>query len=78
MSTSSPSYKKFRLAPFVALAISAFSAAVLGGDILLDGFAAPPAAARPHVWWHWMNGNVTKAGITADLEAMAKAGIGGA
>jgi hypothetical protein len=32
---------------------------------------------KPHTWWHWMNGNVTKAGITLDLEAMARVGIGG-
>ncbi len=42
------------------------------------GFKNPPASAKPHTWWHWMNGNVTKAGITADLEAMKKIGIGGA
>lgn len=42
------------------------------------GFKNPPASARPHTWWHWMNGNVSKAGLTADLEAMKKAGIGGA
>ena len=41
-------------------------------------FKNPPASARPHTWWHWMNGNVTKEGITADLEAMARVGIGGA
>ncbi|MBR1587490.1 MAG: hypothetical protein IJ658_04100 [Kiritimatiellae bacterium] len=61
-----------------ALAALCASATALGGDALLDGFASPPASARPHVWWHWMNGNVTKEGITADLEAMARAGIGGA
>ena len=48
------------------------------GDLLQKNFARPPASARPHTWWHWMNGNITKAGITADLEAMAKVGIGGA
>ena len=47
-------------------------------DPLADGFRDPPAAARPQVWWHWMNGNVTKEGITADLEAMQRVGIGGA
>lgn len=47
-------------------------------DPLAAGFTNPPASARPHTWWHWMNGNVTKAGITADLEAMKQAGIGGA
>lgn len=34
-------------------------------------FREPPVSAKPHTWWHWMNGNVTKAGIKADLEAMA-------
>ena len=48
------------------------------GDALREGFENPPQEAKPHVWWHWMNGNVSKAGITADLEAMASAGIGGA
>ena len=43
-----------------------------------ETFANPPASARPHTWWHWMNGNVTKEGITLDLEAMARVGIGGA
>lgn len=47
------------------------------GDRLEKGFQSPPASARPHTWWHWMNGNVTKEGITADLESMKKAGIGG-
>mgnify|MGYP003337955862 CR=1 FL=1 len=41
-------------------------------------FKNPPNSAKPHTWWHWMNGNVTKEGITADLEAMARVGIGGA
>lgn len=40
-------------------------------------FAAPPDASRPHTLWHWMNGHVTKAGITKDLEAMKAAGLGG-
>ena len=22
-------------------------------------FQDPPMSARPRVWWHWMNGNVT-------------------
>lgn len=45
---------------------------------LETGFRNPPFSARPHTWWHWMNGNVSKAGLTADLEAMKKAGLGGA
>lgn len=47
-------------------------------DPLQEGFTSPPPSARPHTWWHWMNGNITQEGITADLEAMAAVGIGGA
>ncbi len=44
---------------------------------LKDGFANPPASARPWVYWFWINGNLTKEGITSDLEAMQRVGIGG-
>jgi hypothetical protein len=40
-------------------------------------FAAPPESARPWVYWFWLNGNITREGITADLEAMKRVGIGG-
>jgi hypothetical protein len=46
-------------------------------DALAAGFANPPSSARPRVWWHWMNGNVTQEGIRKDLEWMARIGIGG-
>ena len=59
------------VAGLAAYALSARS------DDLADGFRNPPASARPHTWWHWMNGNVSKEGITADLEAIAAAGLGG-
>ena len=45
---------------------------------LETGFRNPPAHARPQVFWPWMNGNITREGITADLEAMAQTGVGGA
>jgi len=41
-------------------------------------FSAPPDSARPWVYWFFMDGNLTREGITADLEAMKAAGIGGA
>jgi hypothetical protein len=40
-------------------------------------FDDPPASARPHTWWHWIHGNVSKEGITKDLEAMKLIGLGG-
>lgn len=41
------------------------------------GFQDPPVEARPRVWWHWLNGNVSKDGIAKDLDWMARIGIGG-
>jgi hypothetical protein len=46
-------------------------------DPLRAGFENPPASARPRVWWHWMNGNITKEGIQLDEEWMHRAGLGG-
>jgi hypothetical protein len=46
-------------------------------DELVTGFQSPPDSARPWVYWFWLNGNITKHGITADLEAMQRVGIGG-
>src|SRR5579871_258788 len=47
------------------------------GDSLLQNFRNPPDGAKPRVWWHWMNGNITKQGIKADFEWMKRVGIGG-
>jgi alpha-L-rhamnosidase len=44
---------------------------------LLQNFQTPPNAAKPRVWWHWMNGNITKEGIQKDLDWMERVGIGG-
>lgn len=40
-------------------------------------FRSPPRDARPLTWWHWLNGNITREGITKDLDAMARIGLGG-
>jgi hypothetical protein len=48
------------------------------GLALEQGFRNPPDSAKPWTWWHWMNGNITKVGITRDLEAMKQVGLGGA
>ena len=48
-----------------------------GAETLDQSFKSPPNSARPFTWWHWLNDNVTKEGITKDLEAMKAAGIGG-
>ena len=45
---------------------------------LRNGFTNPPQEAKPLVWWDWVNGNVTKEGIKADLTDMKRVGIAGA
>ena len=59
-------------------AILFVTAPIHAGDSLDALFANPPAGAHPHTWWHWNNGNVSKEGITLDLEAMKRIGVTGA
>jgi hypothetical protein len=64
--------KKLLLAFFYLVSITSFAQ-----DQVYQNFINPPAAAKPRVWWHWMNGNITKEGIQKDMEWMEKSGIGG-
>ena len=43
---------------------------------LTQNFLTPPKTARPGVYWYFMDGNISKEGMTRDLEAMNAAGIG--
>ena len=68
----------FRNAAIAALpALLVWALAQTGGDALEQGFKNPPDSAKPRTWWHWTGGNVTKEGITKDLEWMKRVGIGG-
>lgn len=44
---------------------------------LREQFLNPSDEAKPWTFWYWMYGAVSKEGITADLEAMKHAGLGG-
>jgi hypothetical protein len=59
------------------LSLALCGSAQVPADQLERGFKTPPDSAKPRAWWHWMNGNVTKEGITADLEWMKRVGIAG-
>ncbi len=59
------------------LSLAGIAMGQITNDALKKGFQNPPNAARPLVWWHWMNGNITREGIKLDLEWMHRIGIAG-
>lgn len=71
------SFSKACCAAIAAATACSAAAAPAAALTLEEGFKTPPNSAKPHTWYHMMNGNVTKEGITCDFEALAKAGVGG-
>lgn len=61
----------------LALVCSAWGAERLPTDRLRREFLNPPDSAKPRVWWHWMNGNISHEGICRDLQWMHLIGLGG-
>lgn len=47
-------------------------------DLLKTSFKNPPDEYKPLCLWYWLSGEITKEGITKDLEAMKTAGLRGA
>ena len=70
-------WKRIWVARLTITCMAAASLAQTPEDALKKGFENPPSTARPRVWWHWMNGNITKEGIKLDLEWMHRTGIAG-
>lgn len=69
--------KKLLLSILLWSAFGLIPLAASGGDRLADNFQRPPDSAKPRTYWFHMSGNITKPGITADLEAMKEIGLGG-
>ncbi|QCW99554.1 glycoside hydrolase [Aggregatimonas sangjinii] len=44
---------------------------------LASDFRNPPEESKPRTWLHAMSGNMSKPGLTKDMEAIAEVGIGG-
>ena len=60
----------------MAFVISGCSGTNDAGAALENAFTNPPEETRPWVYWYWLNDNISKEGITKDLEAMKAVGIG--
>jgi hypothetical protein len=50
----------------------------VSADEIDNAFTHPTATSRPMVYWFWMGQNITREGITGDLEALKANGFGGA
>jgi len=59
------------------LVLALSSTRMLGSELAAQ-FTTPPDSAKPWVYWYFMDGNLDRAGMAADLAAMKQAGIGGA
>jgi hypothetical protein len=57
------------------LFVNLLACAAHAGSLESD-FAQPPDTTKPRCYWYWMDGQITKEGITRDLEAMKRVGIG--
>lgn len=53
------------------------SATNVSEEDLANGFRNLPESAKPWTYWMWLDGNISREGITADLEAMKRIGLGG-
>jgi len=70
--------KKLNIAASAALAaVFAVVLPAFAQKSLVEGFKEPPDIARPRVYWYWENGNITKEGITKDVEWFYRSGIRG-
>ena len=59
------------------LAASAMSVALAAAALDVGSFRNPGKEHRPETWFHLIGGNVAKAGLVADLDAIRDAGISG-
>ncbi|MCF6333011.1 MAG: hypothetical protein L3J11_06980, partial [Draconibacterium sp.] len=76
-----PKNKFFRIGikPIISLAILCLFVVACTNyqiDNLKKNFKNPPDSARPGVYWYFMDGNLSREGMTKDLESMKAAGIG--
>jgi hypothetical protein len=67
--------KVMKLTMILGLTAALFTVGTTASE-LENGFANPPAQTRPWCYWYWISDNISKEGITKDLEAMQRVGIG--
>lgn len=63
---------------FICILCLTLTASSAAAQISEKDFISPPREARPNTYWEWMNGNISKEGLTKDLEYMKRANYGAA
>lgn len=69
---------KNRLIYFLAvcfLLCSSYCKLIAQNTLNSDLFNTPPNSTKVNTWWHWISGNISKEGITKDLESMKQQGV---
>jgi alpha-L-rhamnosidase/F5/8 type C domain len=66
-----------RIYCLVTIILMIFSSFVDAQNISETVFKNPPTEYKPRTWMHAMSANMSKEGLTKDLEAMQEAGLGG-
>lgn len=61
----------------ISLIAALLTAASFAQDALWQNFVSPQQAARTKLWWFHGETETTREGVDADLQAFAKAGVGG-
>lgn len=62
---------------FLSYIQNSFGQSKSNSNDLEINFKSPPTSSKPRTWMHAMSGNMSKVGLTKDLEAIADAGLGG-
>jgi len=65
-----------KMIPWLPVLVVGGTMVAHGGSQLALEFAQPPDSARPGVYWYFMDGNLSREGMTRDLESMTDAGLG--
>ncbi|MCX7048937.1 MAG: glycosyl hydrolase [Candidatus Sumerlaeota bacterium] len=53
-----------------------YAGGALAANELEKQFDNPPERTKPRCYWYWIDGQISREGITRDLEAMKRVGIG--
>jgi len=63
-------------APNLLLTLLFAGTTASAADKLAEQFTNPPDGTKPRCYWYWIDGHISREGITHDLEAMRRVGIG--